>query len=102
MITQQLFVHIIPLVFVVRYCCQVNWAKDIKDSLRTVKGKKVRSYISWYPVLVTAQSALHFTPWQTCSFQRHLDFSWKQSAMLQLLRRLFVRISTTVCSQVPI
>ena len=28
---------------------------------------------------------LHFTPWQTCSFQRHLDFSGKHSAMLQLL-----------------
>ena len=27
-----------------------------------------------------------FTPWQTCSFQRHLDFSGKHSATLQLLR----------------
>ena len=28
--------------------------------------KKIRSYIAQYPVLGTAQSALHFTPWQTC------------------------------------
>ena len=32
------------------------------------------------------KSALHFTPWQTCSFQHQLDFSGKQSATLQLLR----------------
>ena len=46
------------------------------------KGKR---YISECPVLGTAQSALHFTSWQTCSFQRHLDFSGKHSATLQLL-----------------
>ena len=38
---------------------------------------KVYSYIARYPVLGTVQSTLHFTPWQTCSFQRHLDFSGK-------------------------
>ena len=60
---------------------------------------KVRSYIYIvrYPVLGTVQSALHFTPWQTCSFQLHLNFSGKHSAMLQLLQ-----ISTSVCSQVLI
>ena len=51
-----------------------------------VKNVKVRSYIAQYPVHRTAQSALHFTPWQTCSFQGHLNFSGKHSAMLQLLR----------------
>ena len=30
--------------------------------------------------------ALHFTPWQTCSCQRHFDFSGKHSATLQLVR----------------
>ena len=51
------------------------------------KGKvKVRSYIARYPVHRTAQSALHFTPWQTCSFQGHLNFFGKYSATLQLLR----------------
>ena len=43
---------------------------------------KVSSYIAWYPVLGTVQSALHFTSWQTCSFQRQVDFSGKNSAML--------------------
>ena len=47
---------------------------------------KVRSYIARYPVHRTAQSALHFTPWQTCSFQGHLNFFGKYSATLQLLR----------------
>ena len=44
----------------------------------------------------------HFTPWQTSSFQCHLDFFGKYSAMLQLLHklRLFVQISTSVYSQV--
>ena len=59
-----------------------------------VKKVKVRSYIAQYPVHRTAQSALHFTPWQTCSFQGHFNFSGKHSAMLQLLRE---DISTTVC-----
>ena len=46
----------------------------------------VCSYIARYPVHRTAQSALHFTPWQTCSFQGHLNFFGKYSATLQLLR----------------
>ena len=50
------------------------------------KKVKVRSYIARYPVHRTAQSALHFTPWQTCSFQGHLNFFGKYSATLQLLR----------------
>ena len=33
----------------------------------------------------TAQSVLHFTPWQTCSFRHSLYFSGKHSTMLQLL-----------------
>ena len=45
---------------------------------------QVRSYIARYPVRRTTQSALHFTPWQTCSFQGHLNFSGKHSATLQL------------------
>ena len=44
--------------------------------------EKVQSYIVLYPVLGTVQSALHFTPWQTCSFQRHFNFSGKNSALL--------------------
>ena len=36
-------------------------------------------------VLGTIQSDLHFTPWQTCSFQRHLDFNGKHSAILHIL-----------------
>ena len=30
--------------------------------------------IAQYPVRLTAQSALHFTPWQTCSFRHQPDF----------------------------
>ena len=38
-------------------------------------------YIAQYPVRWTAQSALHFSsPWQTCSFQHQLYFSWKHSS----------------------
>ena len=42
---------------------------------------KVRSYIARYPVHRTAQSALHFTPWQTCSFQGHLNFFGKYTGL---------------------
>ena len=51
-------------------------------------------------VMWTVQCALHFTPWQTCSFRHQLNFSSKHLAMLQIRRRLFTDISTTVCSQV--
>ena len=30
-----------------------------------------------YPVLWNGQGALHFTSWQTCSTEHHLDFSRK-------------------------
>ena len=36
-------------------------------------------YLDQYPVTWTAQSALHFIPWRTCSFRHQLDL-----AMLQL------------------
>ena len=38
-----------------------------------------------HAVCRTAQSALHLTPWDTCSFRHTFGFSWKHSAMLQLL-----------------
>ena len=57
-----------------------------------VKKVKVSSYIAQYPVLRTAQSALHFTPWQTCSFQGHFKFC--HTAITA--PRLFVHISNTV------
>ena len=46
---------------------------------------KVHSYVARYRVLGTAQRVQPFNPWQTCSFQRYLNFSGKHSAMLQLL-----------------
>ena len=62
----------------------------VADTLKLNYNSKVKvkvcSYIARYPVHRTAQSALHFTPWQTCSFQGHLNFFGKYSAMLQLLR----------------
>ena len=45
--------------------------------------KKVSSYIAQYPVLGTAQSALHTSPLADLFI---LDFSGKHSAMLHLLR----------------
>ena len=39
------------------------------------------SYIAWYLVRRTAESALHFT----YSFEHHFNFSGKHSAMLQLV-----------------
>ena len=41
---------------------------------------KVCFYIAQYPVRWTAQSALHFTTWQTCSFRHQLGFSGKHSS----------------------
>ena len=52
---------------------------DVANWLYLIKFN-VRSYIARYPVIGTVQGALHFTPWQTCSFQRHFDFSGNHSA----------------------
>ena len=38
--------------------------------------------VEWYPVRWTTQSPLHFTPWQTCSFQHQFDLFGKYSATL--------------------
>ena len=43
-------------------------------------------YIGQYPVRWTAQSALHFTPWQTCSFRHQLDVSGKHSGHAAIRR----------------
>ena len=51
------------------------------------KGKGMILYIALYTIRWTAQRALHFTPWQTCSFWHLLNFAGKHSAMLQLRRR---------------
>ena len=51
--------------------------------------KRVSFYIAQYPVRWTAQNALHFTPWQTCSFRHQLGFSGTHSAMLQLLCKYY-------------
>ena len=46
---------------------------------KTKSKAKVCFYntVAQYPVRWAAQSALHFTPWQTCSFRHQLNFSGK-------------------------
>ena len=52
------------------------------DGSRQVKGGKAGrqagKVLSWYPVLGIVQSALHFNPWQKCSFKIHLNISGKK------------------------
>ena len=62
--------------------------------------KKVCFYIAQFPVLWTAQSALHFTP-QTCSFRHQLGFSGKHSSHASITRKDYSLIinSSTVYSQ---
>ena len=51
------------------------------------KGKKVSSYIAQYPVLRTAQSALHFTSLTDLFTQTPSRLLWEASShMLQLMR----------------
>ena len=69
---------------------------------KLIKKVKVWFYIALYPVRWTAQSALHFLPWQTCSIQHQLGFSWKHSSHAAIAQRLFTHIPTTVYSQVLI
>ena len=53
---------------------------------RNIKKVKACFYIALYPVRWTAQSVLHFTPWQTCSFRLQLDFSGKHSSHAAITR----------------
>ena len=59
--------------------------------------KKESSYIARDPVLRTAQSALRFTHWQTCSFQCHFNFSGKHSATLHLLHEDYSFTYPSLC-----
>ena len=58
---------------------------------------KISSYIVQYPVLRTAQSALHFSLWQSCSIKHHRNFP-----MLQLMHEDNSYIYPPVSSQVLI
>ena len=70
----------------VKACSNIGFYGDYfaNSGIMIVKVKAC-SNIAQHPVLGTVQSALHFTPWQTCSFQCHLDFSGKHSDTLQSL-----------------
>ena len=68
------------------YVCACVYARTCVWVHAYVCKVNVCPYIARYTVHGTAQSALHFTPWQTCLFQRHFDFTGKHSATLQLLR----------------
>ena len=84
--------------------------RHVVYGFRTVfcnKGKKVRCCIAWYvgiqSLTVQRQSTSHFTLWQICQFQRHLELSGKHSATAAMtMSRLVVHLSTSVCSQVLI
>ena len=52
-----------------------------------------------YPILGTAQSVLHFTPWQTCSIKLHLGFSGTHLATIQLLREGYSYTNIHPCLQ---
>ena len=57
-------------------------SSEYVDNVRLF-GRVLYFYLSMADTNVrTAQRALHFTAWQTCSFQRHLDFYGKHSATL--------------------
>ena len=75
--------------------------KQWVDSILCKKDKGM-FYIAQYPVGWIAQSALHFTPWQTCTFWHKLGSSGKHSSHSTITWRLFTHISTTIYGQVPI
>ena len=52
--------------------------------------EKVSSYTVQYQNLKIARTALHISPWQTCSIKHHLNFSGKHSATLQLMCKDFI------------
>ena len=78
------FSNNVPRRYIFQYCSLFSADRSQKDGTeifddRTIKVK-VSSYVARYPVRRTAQSAVHIIPWQTCSFQGHLNFSGKYSS----------------------
>ena len=63
-----------------------TWRQNIE---RTHKKVKVWFYTTWYPARWTAQSALHFTPWHTCSFRHQLGFSGTHSSHAAILSKRY-------------
>ena len=50
------------------------------------KGKGMYFFITLYSVRWTAHSALHFTPWQTCSLWHQIGYSWKHCNQAAITR----------------
>ena len=69
-----------------------------------VKKAKASSYIAQYPVLRTAQNALHFTSLADLFTQTPPRLLWEASSHIFAInaRRLLVHKSTTVYSQILI
>ena len=73
------------------------WTAPRPASPQLASGAKqyVCIIIEQYPVRWTAQSALHFTRWQTCTFRHQSDLSGKHSSHAAI-----THISTAAYSQV--
>ena len=63
----------------------LHWQKVTSSWGMRHRFKKIMFYIAQYPVRWTIQNALHFTPWQTCSFRHQL--SLKQSSHTAVTRQ---------------
>ena len=64
------------------HCFEEDSQHEYTQAFCFRKKVKVCFYVAQHPVRWTAQNALHFTPWQTCSFRHQLGFSVKHSATL--------------------
>ena len=74
--------HVLNFAFMLE--CIGKFNTKVSFSQNELK-RYVPCYIPWHPVCLTPQSALHFTPWHSCSFWQKFGLSGKHSAMLQLL-----------------
>ena len=74
----------------------------ILDRINQFLPSKKYFFTAQYSVDWTTQNALHFTPWQTCSFRHQLDFSGKHSSLAAIKQRLFTHMFTTLYRQVLI
>ena len=76
-----------------------------RDGTRVKPGNQlVFLYSAVSSSLDRSKRFTRFLPWQTCSFQHRLGFSWKHSSLaaIKRLQRLFTHISITVYIQVLI
>ena len=79
--------------------CQCHDSSTNRQTTRVKVSSNSADVLQCSTVLRTDQGTLHFTSWQTCSTEHHLDFSGKHPAILQLMHKDYSYTNIHHCLQ---